>query len=261
MPCDISDQKLTAFFDGELPRAEQSGVAAHIAACSDCAKNMQAMQDLRKVLRRAAPPVPAGLASRIEMALEEEEKGGEPQSLSAPISMPSRWRWPAMSYGALAASYIVVAALAGVGGMSWMSNNVAMDAITHDVVAAHARAMMQDVPYQVVSSDQHTVKPWFAGRTEFSPQVKDFAGQGYPLAGGRLDYIGSERVAALVYRHDKHLVDLFIWPAKKADSAPQFETKDGFHIASWVSGGMEARAVSDMGADEMKTFAGLASQP
>jgi anti-sigma factor RsiW len=260
MPCDISDHKLTAFFDGELPRADQAGVAAHIAACGDCARNLQAMQDLRKALRRAAPSVPAGLSSRIEMALEEE-KGGEPQVIPAPIPMPTRWRWPATNYGALAASYIIVAALAGVGGMSWMSNTVAMDAITHDVVAAHARAMMQDVPYQVVSSDQHTVKPWFAGRTEFSPQVKDFAAQGYSLAGGRLDYVGGERVAALVYRHDKHVVDLFVWPSSRPDSAPQFETKDGFHIASWVSGGMEARAVSDMGADEMKTFAGLASQP
>lgn len=251
MSCNVSPEKLAAFFDGELARADQAGLASHIASCKDCSENLRQMQSLRGALRSAAPSVPASLASRVEMALADEEE--------VPSVPPSRFSFA--HYGALAASYIAVALIGGGLGSFWLSQRDMQTDITHDVVAAHARAMMQDQPFQVASSDQHTVKPWFAGRIEFSPQVKDFAAQGYALAGGRLDYIGQNRVAALVYRHDKHVIDLFIWPTSQPDSAPQFSDANGFHIASWNTGGMQARAVSDMGGDEMKAFAALAAAP
>ena len=254
MPCDVQQERLAAFFDGELPGAEQAIMARHISGCTSCAQVLRQLQALRARLKKEAPTLPHGLAERIELALAD---AGDVQV--APVTVGSRRRWP--KFAGLAASYAAVALIAGTLGYSLMARQQASDTISHDVVAAHVRALMQEAPYQVASSDQHTVKPWFAGRAEFSPQVRDFGPQGFALAGGRLDYVAGQRVAALVYRHDKHVVDLLMWPTAKADASPQFSMREGFHMAAWISGGLEARAISDMGADEMKAFASLASAP
>ena len=252
MPCEVEDIKLAQFFDGELPSAEQASLARHIASCSSCTQTLRKFSAIRDMLKREAPAVPDGLAARISLNLKDEGGNGE---LLSSIFTP-RWRLVG-----LAASYVAVALGAGALGYVLISGQVGADAVTHDVVAAHVRALMQDAPYQVASSDQHTVKPWFAGRAEFAPQVRDFATQGYTLVGGRLDYVNGRRVAALVYRYNKHLIDLMMWPATGPDSAPQFFASEGFRMASWVGGGLEARAISDIGPDEMKAFAGLASAP
>ena len=252
MPCDVKQTELASFFDGELQGTAQGSLARHVASCSTCSQNLHRLCVMRDMLRKESPVVPDGLAAKINEMLDSEIGNGAPSSVIPPL----RWR-PL----ALAASYIAVALAAGFLGTMLVSWQRATDGVTHDVVAAHVRALMQDAPFQVASSDQHTVKPWFAGRAEFSPQVRDFAAQGYTLVGGRLDYVDGHRVAAVVYRHDKHLVDLMMWPSRVPDSAPEFSTTDGFHLAAWVAGGLEARAISDMGSDEMKAFAGLASAP
>ncbi len=109
----------------------------------------------------------------------------------------------------------------------------------------HMRALLQDSPIQVASSDTHTVKPWFNGRVEFSPDVKDFATEGFPLAGGRLDYIGGKRVAALVYRHRLHVIDVFVWPAATAeDIPPRLTSTDGYNLLTWSHGGLTYSAIS-----------------
>jgi anti-sigma factor RsiW len=254
MPCDVQQEKRASFFDGELPGAEQATLARHIAGCTSCTQALRQLQALRARLKMVAPVLPDGLAARVALALAD---AGEVQL--APAALDSRWRLP--QFAGLAASYAAVALMAGGLGYSLMARQQATDTISHDVVAAHVRALMQEAPYQVASSDQHTVKPWFAGRAEFAPQVRDFGAQGFALAGGRLDYVAGQRVAALVYRHDKHVVDLLMWPTAKPDARPQYSMSEGFHLASWISGGLEARAISDMGADEMKAFAGLASEP
>ena len=254
MPCDVQREKLAAYFDGELPGAEQAILARHIAGCTSCSQALRQLQALRACLKKEAPALPEGLAARVELALVD---AGDVQW--APAGIASRWHMPQLA--GLAASYAAVALLAGGLGYSLMARQQVADAISHDVVAAHVRALMQEAPYQVASSDQHTVKPWFAGRAEFSPQVRDFGPQGFALAGGRLDYVAGQRVAALVYRHDKHVIDLLMWPTAKPDASPEFSMREGFHLASWISGGLEAQAISDMGADEMKAFAGLASAP
>ena len=256
MPCDIKELELASFFDGELAGAAQASLARHIASCSACTQNLRKFNAIRDMLKKEAPAVPDGLAARINTSLTEETAGVDEVP---PATVASRWRTGPLL--GLAASYVAVALGAGALGYVLISRQLGADAVTHDVVAAHVRALMQDAPYQVASSDQHTVKPWFAGRAEFSPQVRDFAAQGFTLVGGRLDYVDGHRVAALVYRHDKHLIDLMMWPATGSDSTPQFSMSEGFRMASWVEGGLEARAISDMGSDEMKAFAGLASAP
>ncbi len=252
MPCDVKQFEIASFFDGELGGAAQASLMRHIATCATCTHNLRKFQAIRDSLKKATPLVPDGLAARIAGILASED-----ENRAVSLAMPdSRWQpW------ALAASYAAVALVAGTVGYMVLSWQQSTDNVTRDVVAAHVRALMQDAPYQVASSDQHTVKPWFAGRAEFSPQVRDFTRQGYALVGGRLDYVDGHRVAAMVYRHDKHFIDLMMWPSTGADLAPRFSEKDGFHLAAWIEGGLEARAISDMGSDEIQAFAGLASAP
>ncbi len=251
MPCDVSDMDLNRYFDGELPPAKQAKMAQHIASCADCTSALANLQELRASLRgELSPELPAGFADKVSSALRAEA----PMVMARPRLVIGGWQQ-------MAASFLLVGILASGGTYSYVKGKVADDGVTHDVVAAHNRAMLADSPIQVVSTDRHTVKPWFAGKADFSPDVKDFADQGFALQGGRLDYVGGRRVAAMVYRHDKHMIDLMMWPTASSDSAPQFSMSDGFHLASWVSGGLEARAISDMGPDEMKAFAELASAP
>jgi anti-sigma factor RsiW len=183
---------------------------------------------------------PAGLRERLEMSLAAEARAA--------------WRpWRAM---ALAASFALVAVV------SW---NAALlqpplddDALVgREVVAAHVRSLM--VPghlNDVASSDQHTVKPWFNGKLDYAPPVRDFADAGFALAGGRLDYIAGRPVAALTYHHRLHTVNVFVWPANgAADAAPRRSTRDGYSIVQWVRGGMRYWAVSDIPADVLETLA------
>ncbi|MGE5616474.1 MAG: anti-sigma factor family protein [Bacillota bacterium] len=119
------------------------------------------------------------------------------------------------------------------------------DRVTDEVVTSHVRALMTSRPIDVVSSDQHTVKPWYAGKLDFSPPVTDFAAQGFALAGGRVDYVNGRAVAALVYRDREHLIDLFVWPASQGEEAVTAIERRGFNVVHWSSGGMAYWAASD----------------
>jgi anti-sigma factor RsiW len=125
--------------------------------------------------------------------------------------------------------------------------------LERDVVTAHVRSLLQESQTQVASSETHTVKPWFAGRLDFAPGVKDLANEGFPLAGARLDYIGERRVAALVYRRRLHVVNVFVWPAADAaDSAPRELVYRGYNLLSWSKGGIAYWAISDLNMGELR---------
>ena len=128
-----------------------------------------------------------------------------------------------------------------------------------ELVSSHIRALQPGHLTDVLSSDQHTVKPWFDGRIDYAPPVKDFAAAGFPLIGGRLDYVSGRTVAVLAYRRDKHAIDLYVWPGDGA-SGPTSEARNGYNIMLWSQGGMQFRAVSDVERTELSAFTRLWQQ-
>ncbi|MBO0763183.1 MAG: anti-sigma factor, partial [Hyphomicrobiaceae bacterium] len=165
---------------------------------------------------------------------------------------------PGRSWVAQAAALIMTCAVtAGTTAfvMSRMNDKAGLE---RDVFAAHVRSLLQDSPTQVASSDTHTVKPWFAGRLEFAPTVRDLAAEGFPLAGARLDYVGGRRVAALVYRRRLHIVNVFVWPSPDAiDSPPRALNERGYNLLTWRRAGVAYWAVSDLNVDELSQLQSL----
>jgi anti-sigma factor RsiW len=137
----------------------------------------------------------------------------------------------------------------------------AEDRIAENIFADHIRSLIGTHLMDVVSTDQHTVKPWFAGKLDFSPVVKDLSSEGFPLAGGRIEYISGRRVAALIYYRRKHVINLFMWPESGVGQAPTRSaaliTRNGYHLLHWTSGSMMYWAVSDVSARDLKAFRNL----
>lgn len=191
---------------------------------------------------------PPGLAARIGAMLPRED-----------VPPPSRsWlRMPALAFagtgfaGALAGVVLTLLVLGGGGG--------AFDnAVVRSVIGSHIRSMMADHLTDVQTSDQHTVKPWLSARLDLSPSVPELKDQGFPLIGGRLDYVGGHRAAAVVYRHAKHVINLFAWASPgKPDTGLHDESSQGFNIVTWRRGGITYYAISDVEADQLAKFAKL----
>ncbi len=258
MACDMSHAQRALYFDGELAPDERTRFARHMAHCDECSAALRQMELNKGAVKQVlAVSLPDELARRVHLALQAENQIA-PRPLSVELRQ-KRWGRPGARLAQLAASWLIVALISAAGTAAYFGSARQDDLIAHDVVAAHLRALVQDTPVQVVSTDQHTVKPWFAGRADFAPDVKDFSAQGFALIGGRIDYVGDRRVAAVVYRHDKHLIDVFMWPNAAGQQLPSFATRNGYNLARWTGGGMEAHAISDMAADEMHIFAQLLS--
>ena len=151
-----------------------------------------------------------------------------------------------------AAAALVVAAAAGLARFGGAPG--AVEASLDDAVNAHVRSLMADHLFDVQSSDQHTVKPWFLGRLDFSPPVADLAAIGFPLVGGRLDYLGGRAVAALVYERRRHTINVFVFPAGGGDTGPPVQTVRGFQVHRWSRNGMRFVAVSDLNDVELTAF-------
>jgi anti-sigma factor RsiW len=252
MDCKTANELLPLYFDGELDRANGRELEAHLDECAECRAVLIGLDGLRRTLREDAPrePAPELLRARIR----EEIAQRQPASSNAPA--PSRR--PASRWLALAASWVIAFAAGGALMSSWRTpSSSEQPQVVRDLFASHWRALAANAPYDVVSTDQHTVKPWFAGKIAVAPLVQDFAAQGYALAGGRIDYVGHERVPVLVYRHGHHLIDVFILPPSAAPASGKPIEAQGYVLDTVLLGGQPAAVVSDMGQAELARFTQL----
>jgi anti-sigma factor RsiW len=199
---------------------------------------------MRQHATRHAPP--AGLAERIALSVRAE--AGAP---ATPAPRRRGWWQGLLGFGTGAAAAWGLA-------LVLLASPAPLELLGAQVTANHVRSLMASHLADVASTDQHTVKPWFAGKLDFSPPVVDLAAEGFALTGGRLDYLDGRTVAALVYRSGPHVINVFVWPAADAKSqTPAFSTRQGYQLAHWTQGGMQAWAVSDLNAAELRHFAAL----
>lgn len=227
-------------------------IEQHLAHCVECQQLRSEMTGLRTALRRAVPayPTPPALRTQIMRALDLEAAPARPVHQA---TARGYWRLRSFWAGALGGVTIATAAAA----LAWF---VLMPSFTSPVVDellhAHVNSLMSSHLIDVVSTDRHTVKPWFAGHAEVSPAVADFAAQGYRLAGGRVDTLRHQRAAVVVYRHGAHVINVFCW-ATSGGPVPRNATRNGYHLAFWSSGDLSYAAVSDTGWDELAELEGL----
>ena len=244
------EAQLDMYLDGELAALDARELEAHVAQCPECARFRDARLALRAALQARAPAFPASdtLRERVRAAV----RAAAPARASRPFG--ARVLWRAL---ALAASVAIVA----LGSWRLGQERAAGDTVTDEVLASHVRSLMPGHLTDVVSSEQHTVKPWFNGKLDFSPPVYDFAGSGFPLMGGRLDYVGGRPVAALVYGRRQHLINVFLWPATRGSArGPSVATQQGYHLLRWTTPDYVYWVVSDLGMAELDDFAQLVRQ-
>jgi len=241
MTCDDAAVLVHALADGELDASHAREVEAHAASCTACAAELAAAQDMKRALgasnlRFAAP---ASLRMRIEGAIPKPQPAANRRTLLKGFALGS-----AMS--AIAASGI------GFVVLREASDNRLMG----DAISAHLRALQGEHLTDVLSTDQHTVKPWFNGKLDLAPPVPDLTAQGFTLIGGRLDFLDGKPVAALVYRRRAHVIDVFVGQELgSAPDAPDLSVMQGFNVLRWREGGLSVIAVSDLNRDELEDFA------
>jgi anti-sigma factor RsiW len=233
-----------AYFDGEVDAPSAERIEAHVEHCAECRELLKDLEGVRAAIRdlpyRRTPPL---LRERIVRALDAES--GTRVKLDPSRSTIGGWRT------------FRAGALSGIGGAAIAASIAffllmprATSPILDDLVSAHLRSLMPDHLIDVVSTDRHTVKPWFASHADVSPVVADFEPQGYRLVGGRADYFEHQRAAVVVYLHGAHVVNVFSWAADNR-AVPKDTNRNGYHLAFWQAGNLRYCAVSDAGWDEV----------
>jgi anti-sigma factor RsiW len=241
--CTLDRYLLEGYLDGELGFERTLEVEAHLASCRGCASEVQGWKDVRGALQSSDlyHRAPMNLEEKIRQLASRENRVGR-------FPWFQRWIW-AGGGAAFAAAALLIA---------FMVSRPGTPSAEQEVVSSHIRSLMANHLMDVVSTDQHTVKPWFDGKLDFAPPVLDLAPEGYPLAGGRLDYMENRAVAVLVYRRALHPINLYVWPASGNGVSPVHEqTVQGYNVLSWKKNGFEFRAVSDLNAGELRDFVRL----
>jgi anti-sigma factor RsiW len=245
--CEEARTLVHAYIDGELDLVRSLEVEAHVNGCAACAREQASLRALRTAFGNSAlyHEAPASLERRVRAAVRDARRASRGRSFAL-----ARYGWA----GAAAAAVVLVAIF--VRGVLPIGTSV--DPIARELLDDHLRSLTANHLADVLSSNQHTVKPWFDGKLNFTPPVKDLVAQGFPLVGGRLDYAENRPVAAVVYRRREHVINLFIWPAEHAaDTGPISEVREGYNIIHWTKSGMTYWAVSSVSAGELKKFAQL----
>jgi anti-sigma factor RsiW len=250
MLCQESNKVLDAYVDNELDLMQSLALEEHLTGCRRCALDVQSRHALSSAIQSAdlRAAVPRELVQRVRKSLRMPEEK----------SRSERWYWfrnVALGFGMATAMFLLAAAV--IGFWFHVPEGQKMAQAATDVYIRSM--MMENRGIDVVSSDKHTVKPWFNGKISFSPEVTNFEDKGFPLVGGRLDYVANQTVATLVYKRNAHFIDVFLYP--ESHTAQQGMTQErGYNVLYWFKDGMQYCAVSDLNLPELKQLAGLLQQ-
>ncbi len=242
---DEAARLLGPYQDGELDLATCLKLEEHLAGCALCQKTLAGQKELVELIHAETPrykPSPF-LKTRLEAALRAEKTLPSAKSSWNPAALA--WMYSGMATAVMALLAVGVFLTQG------------MPEVDREAVANHVRSLQANHLMDVASTDQHTVKPWFAGRLDYSPQVVDLGASGYPLIGGRLDVLDHRDVAAIIYQRRKHYINLFIWPSDAESIRSGLFTRDGYHVIGWTKAGMNYLAVSELGEKELRDFVGM----
>src|SRR5580658_9179556 len=221
MTCDEARQLLHAYIDDELDLATALQIETHLPGCPKCQKELEAARAAGHAVAQPVVyyPAPSELRDRLRRAIRSEIR--ESETPPNPGILTGWWKRPMAFSGLVAAMLLIACSL-----FLFLPAQASRGEID-DLVGSHVRSLEENHLMDVASTDQHTVKPWFEGKLEFSPPVIDLSAEGYPLIGGRLDYLDQKKVAALIYRRNKHVINLFIWPG---EGSSQTALKQGFNL-------------------------------
>jgi anti-sigma factor RsiW len=264
MNCDQTRMLLHPYLDGELDVVESLRIVEHLRECTACEHEQTQLQELSKLLARAElrRPAPSALEERIRSAITKSER---PQQLADGLFddghlTQRRWRRFSIIAGTVAALALVAVLGFWASRANWRGAS-SQELLASDVTEAHIRSLMANHLLDVPSSDRHTVKPWFIGKLDFAPPVVDLGDRGFTLAGGRLDVLELQPVAAMVYRRGQHVINVFVWPS--ADSGPTQMaelTRRGYSMLHWTAAGRVCWVVSDLNAADLHEFATIFRQ-
>jgi anti-sigma factor RsiW len=239
---------IEAYMDGELDPGLSVSVEEHLSGCPSCSEIYSRFREQRAEIRSAAPYYTA--PAQLERSIRDSLRRAAVKETKATANSPA-WRWLA-----IAASILLSISVSW--NMRPSSKGIAEnDVMAQNILADHVRSLIGTHLLDVPSTDQHTVKPWFNGKLDFSPEVKDFAAQGFPLIGGRLDYLTDRPVAALVYGRRQHVINVFTWPAGPASISQSQFSRNGYNAIHWSHGSMTFWAVSDVALPELAQFRDL----
>jgi anti-sigma factor RsiW len=252
LSCQRAEDWIHGYLDGELDLARSLEVEQHMRECEVCARSYRTQTTLRSSLKGESLyyGAPEKLKKRIQSSLRKEAK-------TEVFPRAFGWRW--LRVGASVAFMLLI----GVVVWRLMPRSVRLsgdELLAQEIVSDHVRSLqMPGHLTDVLSSDQHTVKPWFDGKVDFAPPVRDFASQDFRLYGGRLEYLNNRPVATLIYQRRLHYINLFIWPAEQAGSTGEVAIqRQGYNLIHWSSSGMNFWAISDLNSVELREFAFLA---
>jgi anti-sigma factor RsiW len=239
MNCKEIRQLINAYADSELDLTRSLEIERHLGDCPGCAASYEGLRALRSAVSRVYKSPPASLQRRVTSAVRKAGRNEAATRLFA---------WRRIAIATSAAVVLVV---------SWnlvrLSGRPSPDEVlARDVVSSHVRSLMSNHLTDVLSSDQHTVKPWFAGKLDFSPLVRDLASEGFLLIGGRLDYVDNRPVAAVVYQRRQHYINLFVWPSSGGRDVENESSRQGYNLIYWTRAGMNHWIISDLNKEELE---------
>lgn len=238
MACDLTRDVLHGYLDGELDAVRAAEFERHLESCSQCVAELERQEAVQSALHRSDlyERAPDALRRKVLAQVAPSHPGQKGWTL---------WRWAAL------AACLVLLTIGGWRLFSWSTARDQQATIAAELIDIHVRSLQPGHLDDVVSTDQHTVKPWFDGKLDFSPPVHDFAQQGFPLQGGRLEILNGRSIAALVYGRRKHIINVFVWP-RAADSGTHSGSRLGYNWVQWTEGNFAMCAVSDTGTADLQ---------